>query len=253
MSELMPVKHDDLRAALQQVQLTDNGGLGNHMWAAVVNRMGAVVAIAYSGKESGDQWPGSRIIAAQKAATANAMSLPGMALASAHLYSGAQPGGFMYGIASMPPNTDELYAGNPMQYGTAKDHLVGKPVGGVCVFAGGLALYTSDGTLAGGLGLSGDTSCADHNIAWKLRHALELDYVPAGVNPIVVSGKPPDDNIVYDIDPQTGKSASGWGHPQCPGRTTDIAMALPSTHPTRSRGIEVVRGETQSAARERVR
>ena len=37
-------------------------------------------------------------------------------------------------------------------------------LGGINVFGGGLALYNSDGRLLGGLGVSGDSSCADHNI-----------------------------------------------------------------------------------------
>lgn len=49
-------------------------------------------------------------------------------------------------------------------------------------FGGGLALYNSTGALIGAIGVSGDSSCADHNIAWRTRHALFLDYVPAGVS-----------------------------------------------------------------------
>lgn len=246
MSDMIPVAYEDLCNALREAQGTDNGGMGNHMWGVVVNRLGAVVAVAFSGEEQGDQWPGSRLIAAQKANTANAMSLDEMALATAHLYSGSQPGGFMYGITSTPMNIDAAYGGNPLQYGSKKDHLVGRPIGGVCVFAGGLALYSADGAIAGGLGVSGDTSCADHNIAWKVRHLLELDHVPKGVNPIVVPGKAPDDNIVYDIDPQTGKSASGWGHPECPGTSKLIAMDLPERYPIRSRVSSVITGETET-------
>lgn len=37
-------------------------------------------------------------------------------------------------------------------------------------------------TIMGALGASGDTSCADHNIAWRVRHALKLDHVPGGVS-----------------------------------------------------------------------
>jgi hypothetical protein len=39
--------------------------------------------------------------------------------------------------------------------------------------------------LIGGLGVSGDSSCADHNIACRTRHNLKLDYVPAGVSGIL--------------------------------------------------------------------
>ena len=61
------------------------------------------------------------------------------------------------------------------------DPMVGSIVGGVNVFGGGLALYNSGGTLLGALGVSGDTSCADHNIAWRTRDELLLDNVPGGV------------------------------------------------------------------------
>src|SRR5205814_2016875 len=99
----------------------------------------------------------------------------------------------------------------------------------VNVFGGGLALYDRSGRLLGGLGVSGDSSCADHNIAWRTRDALDLDSVPAGV-----SGDPArKDNIVYDITPQAGQmpgvSSGGWGHPHCvnPAAETTIAASLP--------------------------
>jgi hypothetical protein len=50
------------------------------------------------GDERGDQWPGSRVISAQKANTANAFSLPGLALSTAQLFSAVQPGGSLYGL-----------------------------------------------------------------------------------------------------------------------------------------------------------
>jgi hypothetical protein len=107
--------------------------------------------------------------------------------------------------------------------------MVGYRVGGVNVFGGGLALYNKSGELIGAIGVSGDSSCADHNIAWRTRHRLALDYVPAGV-----SGDPTrPDNIVFDLTPQTGQqsglSVSGWGHPLCGVTTSEkaIAAALP--------------------------
>src|SRR5690348_14415631 len=51
-----------------------NSVLGNQEWAAVVNRDGVVCAIVFSGTTRSDQWPGSRVIAAEKANTANALS-----------------------------------------------------------------------------------------------------------------------------------------------------------------------------------
>src|SRR5579862_7145709 len=48
-----------------------NGWLGNQEWTALVNCDGTVCAIIFSGADRGDQWPGSRVIAASKASTAN--------------------------------------------------------------------------------------------------------------------------------------------------------------------------------------
>ena len=95
------------------------------------------------------------------------------------------------------------------------------------VFGGGLALYKAGGTLVGAVGVSGDSSCADHNIAWRTRKNLNLDFIPGGV-----SGDPArPDNIVYDITPQPGQmpglSASGWGHAACSPAATAIAAGLP--------------------------
>ena len=225
-----------LRVVLREAQQSDNGGLGFHMWGTVVDRNGVVVAIAYSGERLGDQWPGSRIISAQKANAANSLSLDTFALSTANLYSAVQPGGTLFGLEDTNPvNPEAVYGGDPEEYGTSRDFLIGRRPGGINVFGGGLALYAADGGIIGGLGVSGDYSCADHNIAWKARHMLELDYVPSVVDPIVIPGKPNDDNIVYDVDAKTGRSASGWGHPVCPGKTKEIGLALPAQYPIRRR------------------
>lgn len=220
--------HAALRGALVAAQSQPNGGFGLHMWGTVVNRDGVVCAVAFTGDSRGDQWPGSRVISAQKANTANAFSLPGLALSTANLYTAVQPGGSLFGLQeSNPVNILAAYGGRPSNFGRANDPLVGERIGGINVFGGGLALYKSDGTLVGGLGVSGDSSCADHNIAWRVRDDLNLDSVPAGV-----SGDPSrPDNIVYDITPQAGQmpgvSANGWGHPTCSAAATAIAAGLP--------------------------
>ncbi len=218
----------NLQAQLKAAQAQSNGGFGLNMWATVVNRDGIVCAVAFTGNSRGDQWPGSRVISAQKANTANAFSLPGLALSTADLYSAVQPGGSLYGLqASNPVDTGVAYGGNPAGYGQFNDPMVGSRIGGVNVFGGGLALYNSAGVLVGGLGVSGDSSCADHNIAWRTRNGLGLDYVPAGVGPDATR----PDNIVYDITPQPGQmpgvSASGWGHPICSPAAVTVAAGLP--------------------------
>jgi uncharacterized protein GlcG (DUF336 family) len=216
--------HDTLRSTLQTVVVQPgqpNGGLDNNMWATVINRDGEVCAVAFSGNERGDQWPGSRVISAQKANTANAFSLtagsagifPGLALSTANLYSAVQPGGSLFGLQeSNPVNTDVAYGGNSGNNGQTNDFMVGGKIGGVNVFGGGLALYDVTGKLIGGVGVSGDTSCTDHVVAWKVRHLLNLDSVPAGV---AAGGT---DNMIQDITPDANGhpfSPSGFGHPTC--------------------------------------
>ena len=214
-----------LREALQTAQADDNGGFALHMWATIVDRDGIVCAVAFTGENRGDQWPGSRVISAQKANTANAFSLPGLALSTANLYSATQPGGSLFGLQfSNPVDTGAAYGGDPTLYGQSDDPMVGQRIGGVNVFGGGLALYASDGTLLGAIGVSGDSSCADHNIAWKTRDTLGMDFVPASVS---ATG---DDNIVYDIGAD-GTSAGGWGHPVCAEAATTIGSDLPTSHP----------------------
>ena len=213
--------HAALQTALKAARAAQNGGLNLDMWGTVVSRDGNVCAVAYTGAAYGDQWPGSRLISAQKANTANAFSLKAKALSTANLYAGTQPGGFLFGLqASNPVNIAAAYEGNASTYGTGTDPLVGKKIGGVNVFGGGLALYNSAGDIVGGVGVSGDTSCADHNIAWRTRNGLKLDFVPGGV------AKDNTDAIIYDIG-MTGGSSGGFGHPKCGGTEDDIAGKLP--------------------------
>jgi uncharacterized protein GlcG (DUF336 family) len=201
--------YSELKTALTAARGAANGGFNLDMWGSVVNRDGEVCAVAYTGTDRGAQWPGSRVISAQKANTANAFSLPGLALSTADLFTAVQPGGSLFGLQeSNPVNVVAAYTGPSTDYGTASDPLVGNKIGGVNVFGGGLALYNSSHELVGAIGVSGDSSCADHNIAWRTRHGLNLDHVQAGVGPGLTK-----DNIVFDIN--GGKSKSGWGHPTC--------------------------------------
>ena len=219
-----------LKAALVAATAAETSGLNNQMWGTIVDRDGIVCAVAFTGVNRGAQWPGSRVISAQKANTANAFSLDsssnsngsgqpkGLALSTANLYSAVQPGGSLFGLQeSNPVDTEVAYRGPSSLYGAAQDPMVGNKIGGVNVFGGGLALYTTGGVSVGAVGVSGDTSCADHDIAWGVRHALNLDFL-ANVSGVSVDNSRPD-NIVYDIKANpnggTGISAGGYGHPQC--------------------------------------
>ena len=221
-----------LKSALTAARHQSNGGFNLDMWGTVVNRDGVVCAVAFTGSDRGQQWPGSRVISAQKANTANDFSLPALALSTANLYYATQPGGSLYGLQhSNPVDTEVAYRGPATDFGMSDDPMVGRRVGGVNVFGGGLALYNTAHVLIGAVGVSGDSSCADHNIAWRTRNGLGLDHVPAGVSGD--TSRP--DNIVYDITPQPGQqsgvSPSGWGHPECSTAAAAVAATLPVTSP----------------------
>ncbi len=157
---------------LSYVVTLSNGGLfsPNKMWAAVVDRQGVLCGVVRS---SPDAWPGSRDIAIAKAFTANAFSNSQLALSTANLYGPTQPGGSLYGLNNSNP-FNPLF--NAQATGT------GSVVGGIITFGGGVALY-SNGQVVGGLGVSGDTSCADHAIAYRMRARAGYGSVPSGVGP----------------------------------------------------------------------
>jgi len=237
--------HSTLKSALDAAVLAETSGLNLHMWATIVDRDGVVCEVAFSGVDRGSQWPGSRVISAQKANTANSFSLDrssfnagsgaanGLALSTANLYSAVQPGGSLFGLQeSNPVDTSNVaYQGPSSNYGKSNDPMVGQKIGGVNVFGGGLALYAAGKKIVGGVGVSGDTSCADHNIGWRVRNGLGLDHL-SGVGGVSGDGTHPD-NIIYDIVPNpaggTGVSAGGFGHPTC--INTGSPAALPVVQP----------------------
>lgn len=257
-------KYAELKAAIEKATADETSGLNNHMWATIVDRDGVVCAVAFSGVDRAAQWPGSRVISAQKANTANAFSLDpssssngsgqaaGLALSTANLYSAVQPGGSLFGLQASNPVTAQLAYGDPYSdnnfairhgslFGTKSDPMVRIRVGGVNVFGGGLALYAPGHKVVGGLGVSGDTSCADHNIAWRVRSILDLDHMAEGNGLKAVPGPASlfagdathPDNIIFDITANpsggTGNSKSGFGHPSC--LNTSGSDTLPAVRP----------------------
>ncbi len=107
--------------------------------------------------------------------------------------------------------------------------MVGERPGGVNVFGGGLGLYNVNHKLIGGIGLSGDTSCADHNVAWRVRNNLALDNLAGvgGVGPSLTHA----DGIVFDIE--TGASAGGFGRPELRATTSTPLPPMATARPTR--------------------
>jgi len=193
-----PVSHAALQTALVNADNADSSGLNNHSWAVVVSRDGVACAVAFSGPSRDSQWLLSRQIAAAKAFTANGLSLDGAPISTGELYPWVQPGAPanpLFGLAEgNPVSAEDAYKGPFQLFGTSKDPMIGKRIGGTITFGGGLGLY--DGNVAiGGLGLSGDTACADHSTAWRVRNEL-------GMKP--TSG---DDRITLN---------NATGHPHCP-------------------------------------
>jgi uncharacterized protein GlcG (DUF336 family) len=185
-----------IKAALVAASDPTIGGLfnGERMWGAVVNRDGQFCAEATSTGDKTQVWPGSQAIAKAKAYTANAFSLDSLALSTAMLYTFTQPGHSLWSLGqSNLFNPAFLTATNDTTTGT------GQIAGGLIFFGGGVPLY-HNGKIVGGLGVSGDTSCADHEVAKRSRSTLTLD--PPG-GPFV-------DDIAY---PSDGPSA--FMHPAC--------------------------------------
>jgi len=177
-----------------------NGGIfnPNMMWLAVVDRTGTLCLVIKSTvpETSGsppDPWPGSRDIAIAKANAANGFSNNLLALSTANLYAPTQPGGSLYGLNNSNPFNPTFNA-----QGTG----LGFVPGGVITFGGGVALYPeSQGPVIGGLGVSGDTSCADHAIAYRVRARLHFENTPT----------PGQDNIAYSPP----GSPVGFTQPHC--------------------------------------
>jgi len=174
------------------------GGLfqGTRMWAAVVNRDGEVCAYATSTDDPSQVWPGSQAIAKAKAYAANAFSLDSHPLSTAQLYTLTQPGHSLWSLGQSNLFESKFLA-PPSGQGGGREQIAG----GLIFFGGGVALYNGN-TILGGLGISGDTSCTDHEIAKRVR---EL----AGMSP---GGNATADDISYSAP----DGASVFTHPLCP-------------------------------------
>jgi uncharacterized protein GlcG (DUF336 family) len=173
------------------------GGLfhGLRMWAAVVNRDGKLCAVANSQTDPSQVWPGSQSIAKAKAYTANAFSLDSLPLSTALLYTFTQPGHSLWSLGQANPFDPQALA--PIGTQGGGDNQI---AGGMIFFGGGVPIY-KNGKIIGGLGISGDTSCTDHEIAKRVRDL-------AGLNP--PGGKTADDITYSSVD-----GPKVFTHPLC--------------------------------------
>lgn len=193
---------------------------GKNEWAAVVDREGRLCAVAVSTTDKAAAWPGSKALAKAKAFTANAFSSDSTPMSTARLYTMTLPGHSLWGGANANPfNPRCLLA-------PSQDEPIGEVCGGTIAFGGGLPLYSGQ-TRVGGLGLSGDTPCADHEVAKRVRQAAGLD--PAG-------GGQVDDIVFASVD-----GPSVYAHPLCPntwrnGKHVGDEPAPPADADSRPRG-----------------
>jgi uncharacterized protein GlcG (DUF336 family) len=190
---------DDLKKWLREAPAQgEAGGLmsGRMEWASVVDRSGEICATAVATDDPTSAWPGSQAIAKAKAYTANAFSTDESPMSTARLYTLTQPSHSLWGVAQPNPfSPDCLVAPSEM------NKTNGRICGGAIAFGGGVPLYKNK-TRVGGLGVSGDTACADHEIAKRIRHLAGLD--------------PEKGEFADDITYSSVDGASVFTHPLCP-------------------------------------
>ena len=181
-----------IKSALIGAANNNAGGLfqGTRMWAAVVNRDGEICGYVTSTADPTQVWPGSQAIAKAKAYTANAFSLDTLALSTTMLYTFTQPGHSLNSLGQSNLFNPSALAAPGGQGGN------NSIAGGLIFFGGGVPLY-KNGKIVGGLGVSGDTACTDHEIAKRVRNTLGLN--------------PPNGATVDDITYTT----SVFAHPVC--------------------------------------
>ena len=217
------------------------------MWLVQVDKTGAVCHVLNSSGENGEdtgnfQWLGSRVIAAQKAYTANAFSLDGYAISTANLFTATQQPNSLFELPeSNPVNPEVAYRGPARRWGTRFDPLVGQRMGGLNVFGGGLAIYGPDGRKIGAIGVSGDTSCRDHSFAFAAREFLASEGIAGpqpdgigittfnlevdGAGAIPLPGATTGDELIVDLDGNpTDEYWGAGGDAACPNTVPEVGV-----------------------------
>lgn len=172
-----------IQAGLQHVvNFSDhNGGLlgtPNTMWSAIVDGQGVLCSVV---SIDPDAWPGSRSIAIAKAATAKQLQQqPARAIHRQPVF--VHPTGQyraddedLPGRLVLRPQQLQPFNPDLQEQGAG----VREVPGGIITFGSGVPLYER-GRVIGGLGVSGDSACADHAVAFRMRKLADLDGTPGG-------------------------------------------------------------------------
>ena len=185
------------------VNLSDaNGGIfkPNRMWAAIVDRQGVLCSIHSSAEfaPSTDVWPGSRAIAIAKAGTANDFSNNG--LAPLHREP-LRP--HTARRITLRPETTPIHSSRRIS--TSRNmHPATHPVASSPSAAA--SPCTAAARSSARSAVSGDSSCADHAIAFRMRLLAGYNTLPGGVAPDNT------DNIIYAAN---GTPPTGFEQPHC--------------------------------------
>jgi hypothetical protein len=115
------------------------------------------------------------------------------------------------------------YGGDPALAGSGDDPMLGKRAGGVNVFGGGLGLYNRSHKVVGAVGVSGDTACRDHNIAWRVRNNIRLDNL-TGVGGVFGDATHPDNMIFDAINGNKNTITDGFEHAKCPNTVSPLNL-----------------------------
>jgi hypothetical protein len=225
-------KASELKKALVAVMAdpNGNGGVQSPQWLSLVDASGTVCAVVHSEPAGTDVTTHTsithRVFSVGKAGTSNGFSTSHIGVSTAQLWYGSQYDQITNGLSAVTNSTLSPFVGDPVTWGTLADPLIGKRAGTGVALPGGLPLYNSTKTKVGAIGVSGDFRCTDHVIAWKVREKLRNGAYTVANNVFGVSAAH-NDAMMQDIDPATGKSASGFGFVRC-----DTPTLGPNSNPT---------------------
>ena len=230
-------KSSELKSLFSQVangtsaNPTPNGGRAHHGWLTLVDSKGIVCAVVTSAPDGIDVTTdmsgiGHREQSAKKANTSVAFSNNEVALASGNLYVPSMPGGQLFGTILSTLDSVAINGTDSTKWGTDKDPMIGKIVGGYAPVAGGLPLYNSSKKKVGAIGVSGDTFCTSHVVAWKIREKLAGGGYSVANVPSGIANGYTNDALVQDINPAqvpgtTAYSKGGFGFVQCLNNPTN--------------------------------